>query len=377
MYWLVKEKKGKIETSSLEQPISVSYYLAGDINDRIRKIRSSALQAKSMLEAMDEEITPEAVKLLITAKRKILPKKPFITILDEMREVLATTRKRPTMLNYRTRRDNINEFLICRNEGKLTADKFRYSHFEAMQVWMWDQKNGDGSQRWCKNNINKHLTLVNQVLDYAVNKEYIKNNPIGRLFLEYDREKPPQYLRADARKRIAECNVTTLEKEIDIAVFLMHTGLSYTDYLSLDDEHLYRLPGGEYFIKKQRGKSEVYSIVPLLKEAQEVIGKYGSIRNMPRPDISDYNKMLKVLGELSKSPYILSTSTFRETFSSMMENEYMIVDRLLMFMMGHTNSRQLKNYSSVMPERLLHELKKNDINLPFNLTLFEELVKAS
>jgi integrase len=108
-----------------------------------------------------------------------------------------------------------------------------------------------------------------------------------------------------------------------------------------------------------------------------VITKYQGIKNLPRPDISDLNKTLKILGEVCQAPFSLSTSTFRETFSSMMENEYMVPDRLLMFMMGHTNPRQLRNYSTVMPARILHELKKNDVVIPFNIDVFKELVKAS
>jgi integrase len=60
---------------------------------------------------------------------------------------------------------------------------------------------------------------------------------------------------------------------------------------------------------------------------------------LQQPDISKLNKALKPLGEIVKAPFSLSTSTFRETFSGMMENEFMVPDRLVTFMMGHTNPR--------------------------------------
>lgn len=378
-YWQVKDydRKSKIKRSNSEEPVSKSYYLSESVNEQIRRIRKAAQTAKNILEGLDEEITPAAIKEVITAKKKIIPGKQFIDILDELRIVLSSKRKKNTMTNYRTRRNNISEFLLARNEGKLLVSQFRFEHFEALQLWMGEQKNDDGTPRWGTNTINKHMTLVNQVLEYAINKEYLKANPIGRMDLEYDPTKPPQYLEQEARKRIHDCTIKSLEKERDVAIFLTYTGLSYTDYLSLEDEHLYRLPAGEYFIKKPRDKSEVYSIIPLLKQAHSIISKYGSIKKLPKLDISDFNKALKILGEVCKSPFSLSTSTFRETFTSMMENEFMIPDRLIMFMVGHTNPRQLRNYSAVMPARILHDLKKNDIVIPFNLDVFEELIKAS
>ncbi|MDQ6479783.1 phage integrase SAM-like domain-containing protein [Dyadobacter sp. LHD-138] len=378
-YWQVKPtpKKSKIKPSTSEHPASSSYLLSEQINEGIARIRKAAQTAKNILESTEQEITPEAIKLIITAKRKVAPGKQFLATLDELRDVLTSKRSKNTMTNYRTRRNNIHEFLLAKNYGNLKVSEFRYSHFEEFQLWMIDQKNDDGSERWGTNTINKHLTLVNQVLEYAINKEYLKSNPIGAMGLEYDRSKPPQYMEADARQRVEECTVKSLEREIDVSIFLMYTGLSHTDYSSLGDEHLYRLPAGEYFIKKPRDKTNIYSIIPLLPQAHAIIKKYGSIRKLPRLDLSDFNKALKILGELTKAPFKLSTSVFRDTFISMMENEMMVPARLIMFMVGHTNERQLSNYSIVHPARILHDLNKNKVVIPFNLEAFEDLIKAS
>lgn len=377
-FWMARGDNSKIKAATSVHPVSESYTYAGKVNDHLCRIRQYADDATRILLAMDLTVTAEAVRELIVNPKPIRPHKRFIQVIDELREGLSEKgRKKPTMLTYRTRRNNINRFLVENGLIKLTVEQFRFQHFSQLQAWMTNKIAGDGERHWGKNTINKHLTLINQALDFAVNMEYIKSNPIGLMGLEYDPCKPPCYLEADDRQRIADCKLKTLEVERDIAVFLYSTGLSYTDYLSLADEHLMRLPSGQWFLKKPRDKSEVYSLIPLLSEAQDVITKYKGTVNMPRPDISDLNKSLKVLGEVCESPFSLSTSVFRETFSSMMENEYMIPDRLLMFMMGHTNPRQLKTYSSVHPARILHELNKNKIKIPFNLEAFTDLIKAS
>ncbi len=61
--------------------------------------------------------------------------------------------------------------------------------------------------------------------------------------------------------------------------------------------------------------------------------------------------------------------------SNMMENEYMVETRTLMFMMEHTNERQLTNYSAVMPARILYELRKQMPHpQPLNLEIFNQLI---
>ncbi|SDE21074.1 Site-specific recombinase XerD [Dyadobacter soli] len=381
-YWMVSRNRTGIKPSTSDLPVSKSYPFSETLNEKLIAIKQFIIAAARDLELMDIEVSADRVKAQFFNPRPAIQTVNFLDVLDELRSVLGKKRKGSTMLTYRTRRNNIHEFLSANRLDSMKIHEFQYHDFEMLQAWMIDQrvtckKSKTQVRRWGTNTINKHLTLINKVLNYGVNKKYLQYNPIGELGLEYEDTKPPQYLLPEARQRIANCELTTLEKERDVAVFLMHTGLSYTDYITLEEDHVLRLPSGEPFIKKPRDKSEIYSIVPLMHEAHAVIAKYGGICHLPRPDISDLNKALKMLGEVAKSPYSLSTSTFRETFSSMMENEFMVPDRLLMFMMGHTNPRQLRNYSRVMPARILHELRKHDIVIPFNLAAFESLFKAS
>jgi integrase len=98
----------------------------------------------------------------------------------------------------------------------------------------------------------------------------------------------------------------------------------------------------------------------LLPEAKAIIEKYGSIEKLPRYDASDLNKDLKHLahcaGIAKDLQHPLRISDFRETFASMLENEFMLEPRIVQVMIGHTNPRQIQSYSRLMPERILYEL---------------------
>lgn len=377
-FWMVDRETAKakrIKPSTPDAPVSPSYYLADVINKQLQGLKLGLYNAKDGIEALGEIPSPKLIRE--TLENGGLRRKPrrLLDVWDEMVDSLEDSgRNESTMTTYRTRRNNLVKWLTDRQQLKLLVSEFRYRHWEDFGKWARKEKNEGGTRRLANNTINKHLTAISKALDYAVNKEYLPGNPIGSLNLEYDAAGAPNYLLPDARRRIAECRLTTLATERDVAVFLMHTGLSYTDYLSLGAEHVVQLPNGERFIKKARNKTNVYSVIPLLAEAEAVIERWGSIEALPRPDMSDLNKALKILGEHSKSPIKLSTSVFRDTFSSMMENEYMLELRVIMVMMGHTNPRQLRNYSSVQPGRILHELRKHQAaNLPFRLENLQKL----
>lgn len=359
-----------------DSPVNPSYYRAAHINAKLREMRTTLADYQTALTVMQQECSPNTLKQLW--QNGGFKAKPTPSLLDTLSQLIQSKRskgrKEATLTTYQTRRQNIESFLKEKYSLNLLVSEVKYRHCERLEEWMFAQTL-DGKPRFCRNNINKHITLINQILDFAVNEEYITHNPIGRLDLTYDKAKPPVYLLPDQRQRLINCPIKSLEKEKDVAVFLFSTGLSYTDFLSLSDYHLLRVPSGEMFIKKQRDKSEIYSIIPLLRDAFAIIQKYGSVESIPRPDISDLNKDLKVLAEVTNIEYRLSTSDFRDTFACMMENEYMVETRTLMFMMGHTNERQLTNYSAVMPARILYELKKQQPNpTPLNLEIFNQLV---
>lgn len=380
-YWMVDAETARTKRykpSTPDAPVSPSYFMAEPINKALQHLRLGLVNAKDGIEALGEMPSPDLVReTWLNGGMRRKPKR-LLQVWDEMVDGLEDQgREGSTMTTYTTRRNNLVKWLADRKQAKLTVAEFRYRHWEDFGKWARSQRKTDGSRRLGTNTINKHLTAISKALDYAVNKEYLVSNPIGSLNLEYDLAGEPNYLLPDARRRIAECGLKTLEVERDVAVFLMHTGLSYTDYLSLASSHVVTLPNGERFIKKARNKSKVFSVIPLLREAEAVIERWGSIEALPRPDMSDLNKALKILGEHCDSPLSLSTSVFRDTFSSMMENEYMLELRVIMVMMGHTNTRQLRNYSSVQPGRILHELRKHQAaNLPFRLENLQMLAAS-
>ena len=361
-------------TSPNGQWIAPSYYTADSINRSLQKLERTFLDIMEVLHLMNapEDISYRMLRehydpssQHIRDSRKVKEVKTFLEVLDEViAKKLKKKMAKNTLKSYNSRKNNILHFLKSVKQLDIKIDKIRYSLIENFEDWMSEQLNEDGTEKFCRNYMNKHITLIRQCLDHAVDREYISGMPIGKLNLEYDAPKEPHYLLPLHRQKIIDCKVKSVEVARDIAVFLMHTGFSYVDYKELTSQHLI----GEGF-KKARHKTGIFAFPPLLPEAQEVIRKYGSIEKLPRPDDKDVNEQLKLLGAFTglyeeTLGYELSTQDFRDTFCSMMENEFMVEGRTLMHMMGHSTMKQIATYSRMMPARILHDLKKQQVNLP-------------
>jgi integrase len=352
--------------------VSDDFYRADNINRNLQKIERTFLDIMEVAHLMHlpEDITytylrerydPSVQKMREVREDKKMP--TLAEILNQVIEAKQNKKKKKkltknTIKTYNSRKNNILLYLKESKQEAIKIDKIRYSFVEAFAEWLSERKNDEGDEAFCNNYQNKHITLIRQCLEYAVNRDYLVGMPIGDLGLEYDDSKPPHYLLPLQRLAIEQCNLKILEKTRDVAIFLMYTGFSYVDYKNLKPEHLI----GEGF-KVQRQKSKEYSLPPLLPQAKAIIEKYGGIEHLPRPDDSDLNKELKFLGAVcgltaETIGFELSTSDFRETFASMLENEMMFEQRPLMAAMGHKNPKQLRSYSRLMPQRVLYELRK-------------------
>jgi integrase len=338
---------------------------ANELNQKLFEMRESFKEIFQSLQTFYDEV-PSYQKIHqnfnpANKKNKLLLTPTFLKVLDETIKDREDEKKivKSTKKTYNTRRKNIATFFSLHYSERILVTEIKYKHIKELQKWMISVKNEDKSPKFGIDHINKHASLIKQTLDFALNQEYIEYMPVAKLNLSYSKPKPPNYLNAHWREKIEKCDAHSVQKVKDVAIFLMYTGFSHTDYMSLRNDDLQ----GACF-KKQRDKSSIFSLPPLLPQAAAIIEKYGSIEKIPRFDISDLNKLLKHLGDycginIDSVGFNLSTSDFRETFGSMMENEFMLPRSIIKFMMGHTNEKQLTNYSSVMPSRILYELEKH------------------
>lgn len=342
---------------------SADYYNADFVNRQLRTAKTKLSNIWDYLHLTHE--VPTYKKIRRSYESGHLPKDElFINVMDGLVQEKTEQVAKSTMKTYRTRQKAVTAWLDFEKLAHIRISEFKYKDFKRLEKWMKKQLKPDNSRRWANNSVNKTMVMVNAVLDYATNEEYLKQNPIANTNLKYDEPKDEQYLLPLERQKIIDYAGKAFEKERDVAIFLMFTGLSFADYLSLGQSHVFVLKTGEIFIKKKRQKTKIFSTPPLLlppfpQDAFFVLKKYGTVASLPKLDMSDFNKSLKGFAECISldTPFTLSTSTFRETFCGILENEFMLEDRIISRMMGWRKTGQIRTYSSVQPSRIIHDIR--------------------
>ena len=223
------------------------YIWSEPINQRLEQITRSFKDIFTCLNLQGQTIKYHHLREQYDAKNfKPKVKQPilFFEVFDKMLENRIKFNKisEGTIRNYAVRRFNLEKFFKDIELPNPKISEIRYCHIEKLLIYF---ANG-----WGNEHRNKHAQAINQTLDFALKKELITFNPIGKLILPSDEPQPPKYLTKNLRLQIQSLQIDSLEKIRDISIFLWSTGLSYTDYLSLNSSHILFTDEG-YWIKKK------------------------------------------------------------------------------------------------------------------------------
>lgn len=140
---------------------------------------------------------------------------------------------------------------------------------------------------------------------------------------------------------------------------LLLCGIHYQDVYALRPSHITKVGSkGERWLQKDRGKTKVLEMVPLLPVAEEIIARYAyhpycRIKNCLLPINSNarYNNYLKELAVICDIDRELNTHLARHTFADMMLNNGVPIEDVAR-MLGHKNIRTTQRYTRVGKERI-------------------------
>lgn len=179
--------------------------------------------------------------------------------------------------------------------------------------------------------VAKELKMFKRVLQFAVDERYIDVNPFNIKIkaekLEYH-PLTPQEIEAMWNRNIEN---ERIEKVRDLFIFQCYTGLSYCDMASLTKDDI-----KDGVIYKNRRKTDVKSIIPLLPISKAILEKYDY--QLPVISNQKYNQYLKALGDLCGCRMTLHSHLARHTYATLLLNKG--VDMVTVSKtMGHSNSK--------------------------------------
>jgi site-specific recombinase XerD len=207
------------------------------------------------------------------------------------------------------------------------------------------------------NSANKLLQIFKKVYRIAVDNRWTANNAFAGKRLVYKKVSRP-YLTTDELNILIsqELKNPKLRLVRDMFLFSCYTGLAYIDLTTLKRKHIeYNNTCNQYYIKKNRTKTGVQSIIPLFPPAKIILNTYAQMWETSSfdhdllPIISNqkYNQYLKEIGAYCGFDKTMTTHMARHTFATTVTLENGVSIESVSKMLGHAKLSQTQEYAKV------------------------------
>ena len=193
------------------------------------------------------------------------------------------------------------------------------------------------------NTITNYLKPVNQCLQYAVNNEYIKNNPVKSAHAPGTKvRKEYIHISDEILDQVINSSDSLLDKIY--WTILRYTGLNPVDVSSITSKSILGDNGGRY-IDGKRTKSKVDVRIPLHSKIEELISEHGvqcfGVYSSSKKQRDESTKRFKIAVYKASNGEIETTlGSLRHTFATNLFNQGYSLDEIKLIT-GHTTTKLL------------------------------------
>jgi len=213
----------------------------------------------------------------------------------------------------------------------------------------------------------KQLKNVKQLLNVAEEHNWLTKNPIEKF--KCGSEEPeviPLELFEVEKLWKKKLTIERLDKVRDAFVFQCFTGFAYQDIYNLTPGHIIKVGASkEKWLIKERGKTKITEMVPILPIVEELIEKYKNDsycrmynRFIPVNSNYRYNCYLKELSNICGIGRELNTHLARHTFADIMLNVLDFPLEDVSKMLGHKSIRTTQRYCRIKKNRIIRRMNE-------------------
>ncbi|WP_367867770.1 site-specific integrase [Pedobacter sp. WC2423] len=209
--------------------------------------------------------------------------------------------------------------------------------------------------------VMKQIKNTKQLLNIAEANKWIINNPIEKFRCGSEEPEilPLELFEVESiwRKNLS---IDRLIKVRDAFIFQCFTGFAYQDIYNLSPQNIVKVGAeNEKWLIKERGKTKVTEMVPILPIIKEIIAKYKDDpycifhkKLIPVNSNFRYNCYLKEFSDLCGIVRPLNSHLARHTFADLMLNimDFPLED--VSKMLGHKNIRTTQRYARIKKKRI-------------------------
>lgn len=246
--------------------------------------------------------------------------------------------------------DNTRERYVGVSRRVTEFGKFRrWSDVTVENLYAFDTWLRRGNGAISDAGVYNYHKCLKALFNRAVRVGVLTQNPYDRLkgtFKRGDRQSV-EYLTEDEIAAFEGLNImsgTMLARAHDLFIFQMWTGLSYSDTQTFNVKN-YRLVDGQWSYTGLRIKTGVPYVSVLLPPVVEVLER--NSWRVPKIDNCDYNRCLKLLGQMAGITTPLHSHLARHTFATFMLRHGVKIENVSK-MLGHTNITQTQRYAKVI-----------------------------
>ena len=223
-------------------------------------------------------------------------------------------------------------------------------------------------KRFAAKTINRHLCWLSRLMYRAVSQKIIRYNPFEDAIYEKEERMIRFLQKSDVAKLMAlKVNDKEAEQARQMFLFSCFTGLAIADMECLKFSHIQTAADGRRYIRKERQKTEVESIVPLHPIAEAILSRCQEEQTVKEKgdclvfpcscSRSTMNNKLSTVGKACGIRQRLSFHMARHTFGTLSLSAGIPIESIAK-MMGHASISSTQIYAQVTDKKISEDMDK-------------------
>ena len=281
--------------------------------------------------------------------------------LQSVKACVGRSRSEGTYRNHTYSDKMLREWIESRGQKDMLIDAVAEEMFEEFRFYL-------KKQRFAAKTVNRHLCWLSRLMYRAVSRRIIRYNPFEDATYEKEERKIRFLQKSDVAKLMA-LKVNDREAELARQMFLFScfTGLAIADMERLKFSHIQTTADGRRYIRKERQKTKVESIVPLHPIAEVILSRNQEGQALkeesdglvfPRDySRSAMNNKLSTVGKACGIRQRLSFHMARHTFGTLSLSAGIPIESIAK-MMGHTSMSSTQIYAQVTDKKISEDMDR-------------------
>jgi site-specific recombinase XerD len=342
---------------------------ADQINMLLNNMRSNINQAITQVYITTQRVTLDDIKKALNGE-SLEKERTLLQVTTEhnlnFEKLIGIKYSWGSYKNYKTTLSFLKEFIPYQyKKPDLLLPEVNNNFCQNLFMWLTTIKKTSN-----QNGANKHIQRLKKIINYAYTNGYIDKSPIrnyplsfkipARVSLTWEEVKVVQDLKLSTE---------TLYHVRNVFIFMVWTGLSYSDVKVFSRKHIYTGLDGKPWLKMERTKTRNTFTVPLLKPALQLLNEYINKTALDETPIfpvlsnQKMNSNLKIIQEIAGIGKKLHSHLPRHTFASTITLQSGIPLETVSKMLGHSKINITQVYARVGEVKIAEEMKGLDKKL--------------